>query len=376
MRLSRFLSDRSFRPRQALFCVAFFLLSVSVMIERSTLVELPNSFANIISIVAAVMFGAKFLLDKHKGRELLISIMVIAALVIMRILGAPVFMVTSGLAFLAIKDVNIRTIIKIDIAVKSFFLLSHGLLFLVDYMTGMDTIWEYISVSSKGTAASLYFKNPNTTGLIATWIALGMLYLKDQKKLKDFVLPTIIVVVTFMITTSRAPFLVYLIYLLLQLVRNGQILYVMQRIVYPIFCIGVLLIVNYMPMNGAVYEALNSMSSGRIGYSLMAYDAVGVNFLPSHDNEVLLDDYIIDVFYVKCLVEYGVITMIIYYLPYWFLPRKCKDETKRIAIITAVYLFLERAVANVGFALPYLIMADAIFNGNTQEKKRKDQVNA
>ena len=128
--------------------------------------------------------------------------------------------------------------------------------------------------------------------------------------------------------------------------------------------------VTFASSNESMFSILNTMTSGRIGYSVAAYQTAGINILPVN-NEKLLADYVVDVFYIKCFVSYGIITMILYFLPHLFLPYSSKNEQKRMSIVTSIYLLSEKVIADISFAIPYLIIADAIYNNKPKDVETK-----
>lgn len=360
-----------------IYCLGFFLLVSSKMIERSALLTPPDYVYDVMEFAATFLFGIKFLLDKHGKKELLISILIMSIAVILRLLtGWPTALVASVFAFLSIRGVDIKTIIKIDLAVKVFFLITHAFVFVLDYAMGFELAADYIGVSAKGASASLYFMNPNSTGLIGTFIAIDMLYLKNHKRLRDYIMPTIIALLTFVVTLSRTPFSIYIVYLMLQFIKDGKILTVIQKGLFPLLFLVSFMIVEILPQSGTFYDLVNGLLSGRLSHSIYAYDMLGVNVLPNMLNFTVLEKHqiIVDVFYVRCMVQYGLITIVLYYIPHLLLPLRSNNEQKRMSIIASLYLFFEIAISNVGFAAPYLILADAIYNLPRKDKMEKSNV--
>lgn len=360
--MNRFLSKNIGNPSSILFYVSFFLISLSRMLQSSGLVEISESAMDVFMVFACILFLLKIVFDKTGAKKLLVKIIIALLVVVLRMFGLPMPIVSSCFAFLAMENVNIKTVIKIDLLVKSAFFIFSAIVFGADYLTGEERVTEYIFEAKKGTAVALYFKNPNTTGLVGTMIALDLLYLKDNKKFRDFIFPTLIAGTTFALTTSRAPFLVYCVYLALQLIKNGKVLTIIQKLTYPILFAFTFYVINSVPVGSSMYKILNPLLSSRIWYSIVAYNSVGLTILPSLANTILLKNYIIDIFYMRCIVRYGLITLLLYYIPHLILPVNATNEQKRMSIIASIYLFFEDAVSNVGFAIPYLIIADAIFN--------------
>ena len=363
--------QREDRVSNLLFCIGFSLVVISRLLERSALMNVSDVFLTTMTIVAVGFFFAKIILSSHERREFIFGTLVVIVAMITKIMaGNLTFLVVTCLAFISMRGVNIRTVLKIDIAIKTLFLTVHGLVFMADYMSGVEGVSEFIFSSAKGIGSSLYFVNPNTTGMIGLCIVLDMLYLKANKKVKDFMIPTLIMLIIFLITVSRAPLLVYIVYLLLQFIKNARALTVLQRTAYPLLFILCLVVVVFVTPNTPIYNLFDGLLSGRVRTSFVAFNLVGVNILPSASNATLLKDYTIDVFYIKCLVEFGVVTMLLYYLPHIILPPKASNESKRMSIVISVYLLFETVVANIGFATPYLILADCIYNGNDDRRTK------
>ena len=351
-----------------LFYFGFFIISISKMFERSALIEIPTSVLGTIDIVAMMSFLVKFLLDKHSLFELVICTIFFVLMLTMRLFtGFPVVLLVSFCAFIAMKNVNIRTVLKLDIAIKSIFLMMHALAFAIDLATGYEAVYAYIDEVAKGVTASLYFVNPNSTGLIGTWIAIEILFLSDKNKKTSYIIPTLIALFVFFITASRTPLLVYAVYVVLCLIKNEKVLTILQRVAYPLFCVVSFLMIEILVPGSQVYDMINSATSGRVAISRMAYDRFGMTFLPTGNTF----GYPIDVFYVKCFVNYGLVTLAIAYIPHLLLLNG-DIESKRISIVISLYLLFEVALVNVGFAPAYLILADALFNKKAENHGNKD----
>ena len=132
------------KPRELLFYMAFSLLTFVTIIDRSSLMGVPYYISDIVTVSVAVLFVIKILLDKHRIRELLLDAIFVIATIIIKIMGGPMFIMSSCLAFLAMKDINIKTVVKIDIAIKSFFLVILWL----DCNKGCDSLFfEIICLS-------------------------------------------------------------------------------------------------------------------------------------------------------------------------------------------------------------------------------------
>ncbi|MBQ3306317.1 hypothetical protein IJH02_02700 [Candidatus Saccharibacteria bacterium] len=355
-----------------MYYVAFSVIVLHRLASSSTLIMVPEIVSHILILAASIIFLVKIILDRHKFSELIATIALsLLSLYIYFTTGASFFL-TTFLAIVAIKGVSLKSVIKLDVLFKSVFLFSHALLFLLDYIFGLGDALTYISESTKGTSYFLYFINPNTTGLIATWLAIDILYLYDNPKFKQFILPTILVIAAFLITRSRTPFYCYVLYLVLHFFKGEKTLTVAQKIIYPVAALASLIIVRFLSVDNGVFMTLNSVFSGRLLFSAQAFSETGMQVLPSAAGSEILENFIIDNFYVRCFIFYGLITLVLFYLPHLFLPKKGAKKAKRISIVTSVYLFFETALVNVGFGIPYLMLADSIVNRKDKNEAPKE----
>ena len=358
--------------KNTLYYFAFSLTAILHMLRASALIDLSDEFYQFATLVISALFAGKILMDGHTRKELAFIFLSVIAIVLLYILGAPAFLVMFFLASISIKNIEIKKIIQIDLIIKSIFLISHALLFYLDYITGESGALAFISESTKGGLEnSLYFINPNNTGMIGVWIALDWLLLIKDKKLKDYIFPTLFVAIVFLITFSRTAVGIYFVYLILQFIKNKKILSIMSKVVFPICAVASVFIVTMLSFSDTIVMQIDSFLSGRIWYSITAYNVMGAHFLPFSQGNEFLETYIIDNFYIKCLVYYGIAVMLIYFIPYVLLPKKSDKEIKRISIVSGVCMLFENTTANVGLAIPYLVMADSINNGEKNEKQKE-----
>ncbi len=345
---------------------ASFLLTVFVcLLNASTLVEISGSTYRALILIACGIYGLKILFDRYTKKRLFLIMLSSAAMVFLYLYGAPAFLVLFFLGSIAIKGVSIRRVIWIDIVTKAMFLISHVALYVIDCLAeGMDV---FSATTGETLGGSFYFSNPNTVGMIGIWIAIDWLLLIKNKKIKDFFLPTVLALLIYSITLSRTSIGVFVIYLFLQLIKDGKRLAIISKYAFVLCALLSVYVVTLLSMNNDIVAQADHLLSGRIWYSIVAYTAMGCHVMPFASGEEFMQVYIVDNFYIKCIVYYGIITMFMYFMPYVLLPKGAEQDVKRVSIISAICMLFENTTANIGLALPYLVMADAIVNKTESE---------
>lgn len=345
-----------------LYYAAFSIIVICRLAQSSALVPLPVTFYKIAILVSSALFLIKILLDRHKFIELIAILTATAIFGYIYLVTDASFFIATFLAIASIKGVSIKKVVKLDILYKAIFLITHTLVFSLDYIFQIGEVFNYVEEFAKGTSYFLYFNNPNTTGLLGTWLAIDILYLKDDPKFKDFIFPTVLATLFFIITRSRTAFYSYILYIALHLIKNERMLNVLQKITYPLLAVVSLIIVAAVGTGGQIFQFLNNLFSYRLFFSVHAFSEVGMQLLPNAASANIFDKYTIDNFYVRCFIFYGLITLILFYLPHMLLPKTGKQKEKRISIVSSVYLFFEAVLANIGFCVPYLMLADGSLN--------------
>lgn len=356
-----------------LYILSFYIFVVSRMLEASTISNLGHTFYQIATILASVILFVKFVLQRHSVKNIVTSSLILSILTILTLLGAPYFILITFLSFIAIKDVSIRRVLRGDIGIKAFFLLSHLLVLLYGIIFDDSLLQQTLSVAPKGISCSLFFANPNTAGLIGIWLVIDFLYLKgDNKKMKDFIAPTILVLAMFLLTRSRTSLLIYAIYAILQLVKNNSVLFIIQKAIYPVLLLMSFVMVSLVEPGGSTFGSINAIFSGRFSHSIIAYRAAGMHLLPNklpsefYTSQQSVLRLTVDNFFVRGFIQYGLLELAIYYLQYALLPKNSSLDVKRISIAMNLYLFFELTIAFAGFCTPNLIIANSIINRKEQ----------
>jgi len=350
------------------YYIGFILTVLLRLMMSSTLITLPVSINYIILGIISICFAIKIILDNHNIIEaLLIAVGCIISLYIYQQTDVS-YIFTGFLSIIAIKNVDIKQIIKIDIALKLIFLLSHGTLYLYNYVFNYSAIESLINYSVKGVSHSIYFGNPNTVGALVLLVILDAMCLKKNIRLKDLVFGAIVIIFSYIVCKSRTPMYIYFIFVGISFINNMKIINFLSKYSYFIFGILSFLIIHVLDNSNTILLAIDKLFSNRLIYSMIAYRQYGLAILPNSAANTYISHFIIDNFFVRCFINYGVITLILVGLMNFKIPKKGYKIEKNIFTVSSIYLFFETVTVNTGFGIPMLIMGDIILYRNKRER--------
>lgn len=345
-----------------LYYIAFSIAVILRLCTSSVLFNVTHDLNKIITFIIILLFAIKIMLDKHTFKELIAIIIGSILFIYLYLILDLAFLLIAYFAFIAIKNVNINTVVRIDIFIKIFFIGSHAFLYGIDYLFDYSKIESLIIISKKGISHCLYFVNPNTIGMLSFWLVMDLVFINKDLDYKKHIFFLMILIIIYYISKCRTSLYSYIIFILLSIIKKEKIVQFIYKYIYVILAIISFLIINDVKENSSYFSIMNGLLSGRLSYSIRAYNIVGLHFLPNYLSEEFFSNYTIDNFYVRCYIFYGVLSMIIMYIPIILIPKKNFTKEKTILIMSCIFLFFEAVTINIGYAIPYLIAADIIFN--------------
>ncbi len=351
-----------------IYYLAFSLLVILRLTTGSVLFPLPLYFNYILLIIISSLFGLKIILDNHTFKEYLFIIILTILTIYIYIVANTYYIFLGFLSIMALKNVNIKTVIKIDIILKLTFLSIHSITYLFTWLIDYNIILDTIKISSlKGISHSLFFPNPNFVGALIIWLVFDFLCLKKEVKTKDIFIGLIIVIISYLICKSRTPLYIYILFIVLSFIKNQKILNFLAKYSYLILAIITLFIISINNVDNELFIKLNSLFSNRFMYSVAAYNKYGLSILPNALANNYSDFLIIDSFYVRSFINYGILTLIIVGTINIFIPKKNYKLEKRIFILASIYMFFEVIPIYTGLSLAYIIIGNTIINNKYKE---------
>lgn len=363
--------------RKKISFIYYIAIALSILLRlltSTTLININLLSRYIILAVILFLFIIKIILDKHSFKYYMSFIVAGLLVLYIYIITKESFILILFFSFFSIQNVDIKKVIKIDFIIKFIFLFSHLLLFLINKIFYISTLENIKFISSKGIAYSVYFMNPNTFCLLTLWLIFDVFYLKGKIKFKDIVLGLIIILFSYVIAKSRTSLYIYFIFILINLMKNEKIINFLFKYTYIIVSFITYFMVKYIKLDSSLFVFLNDLTSNRIGYSIKAINLVNYHLFPNFLDITFYNSFIIDNFYIKCFINYGIITLIILYIPHLIIKNKTALLEMKYSILSNIYLFFEASVCNIGFSPIYLILADIIFNkGELIERKKENE---
>lgn len=369
-----------------LYYMAIFGVFCINLIDISKIINIESTYRTIIYIALALMLVIKIIFTKYSKKQIiLIALVGLISCYSTYVLNNYMFII-NFLAIVGIKGVNIKTVVKIDIIVKLLFILIHTSIYFYDYINNYEKVaTTFVYTQMYGIRHGFYFSHPNTAGGIAIWLAIDIIYVYKNKKM-SYIISSFIVLFFYYFTGSRTMLTIYMMFLVLIFVdRKNPTFFnektnIILRYLIDILAISSILLVlaPRIISNTEVIDTIDKILSRRLYYSDWAINLYGFNIFPNADTSILDKNLIVDNFYIRCIISYGIIIYLMLSAKFKLVPKNVKDLDRIILIILPFYLFNELFCYNIGRAIALLVLANAIFNkkenGETDECKEQKEV--
>lgn len=294
-----------------------------------------------------------------------------------------ILFMTNFLAIVSIKNVSFDKVVKIDFYTKLGFILLHLLVYIVGQFDQNIGIIDIITFSGNtGYRNSLFFPGPNALALIVFFLIIDYLYINrnNQLYLKS-ILCLIPLYITFIFTKSRTFLIVYallLLFLWIDKLLKKRVLklynFICKYIPEILFLLIFSVVSNYgifLSKLQVVTTQINILLSGRLSYSAKAYDYYGLHIFGNPDSINIGDKFIVDNFYVRCIVSYGIIIFIIISILSKIATKKATQFEKILIMIMYVYLFSEIFPFDVGKSVIPLMIGYLLYKKESDINENK-----
>lgn len=366
------------KKSEFIYLLAILILDFISLADVSRIINIDGSIRNIVYMFTIVLFIFKIFQSRYEKKKFIfILITGLIALFVSYRLSDFMFL-TDFLVMISIVDVNINKAIKIDIFVKSLFLIIHSIFYFHDFLFAYTKIEPYFVLTKAfGIRHSLYFSHPNTAAAIVVWLVIDWIYIAKNKRI-PIALGSLLVAFYSYFTISRTALIVYILFLLILFLLNKKrlkkIFNFLEKYLFIIMAgVNILMISISSLMNNPLIISLDKILSKRLYYTNLAINTYGFHILPNNiSDSIMKNSIIVDNFYTRAFISYGFIILIIVAIMYYLSTKKENSNLdKAILIIFPIYLFNELFPFNVGRAIPLLIFANIIFNKNKLEKQEE-----
>lgn len=358
-----------------LYIIPFSLYCFMSLSGGSRLIELDNSIKIILYTIIILLFGIKIVINKLSLREICIYTIIGFISVYAYIKLETIFFLMNFLAIISLKNVDIKKVVKVDIAIKGVFFITHSTLYIIDYFFDYNNIEQFIIYDEKRVRHALYFIHPNIVNSMVFWMIMDIFYLKRNIKFRHILISSIIIGIMYEITKSRTMSLLFIIFLFIyymeRITKNKDLYYniinTIQKYIIEFFTIlSIAIGVLYKYNIHFITTFLNALTSGRVYYSYAAINDFGINFL-CNAKAINLEKnlLLVDNFYIRCTVLYGLIFILLIIIMTKLTKKDNKFMLDKIMfIILAISLFSEYFGIIIGNAIPLLLLGNMIINRN------------
>lgn len=365
---------------ELLYLTAFIIYCLIALSSGSVLIKISDFIKIILYLAIIILFSIKIILDKNKIKALIIYAIIAIICIYAYIKTGTIYFFINFLAIISIKNVDIKKVVKVDLILKCVFIFTHTIIYGINYFMDYESIKSFIITSDESRLRnSLYFSHPNIASGLVLWAIIDALYLLKPLKIKHIIISSIVMLIYYMITISRTSIIIYILFLILYFINSimpnsnfyKKIITLGQRYGIEVMsAISIILAYLYRFGYSFVY-LINNLTSGRVYLSYASIERYGINLFSNGDAINLEKFFVVDNFYIRCAVLYGIIFLILLMILEKFVDKDPQELIfeKILFIVLCFALFSEYYEIIIGNALPLLIISHTIINS-----KKKDSI--
>lgn len=323
--------------------VRFFMVNLELVKYLSPILDLSTTLIFLICILIKMQ-------KKELTKDNFVRMIIIIALglISLAVTKNP-FVLKTGLVILSADGIRFKTIIRADLFIKTFILISVIML----YFSGIINT-SFTSVRGEILRNSWGFRHPNTLGLILIIIFFEITYLygKERNAWK-IILSIMFAAFIYLVPNSRAPLYVIIFYLVISLLKNkvnenflNKIIF-RKNLLFIIFSsVSIMMVVLYAN-SPLIINIDTGIMSNRIFYQKLAFEDTGISLLGKNISE----NTVLDNSYIYVLLGYGVFIYFFYYSIYKKLFNAVMDDKQMELLIIIVSILLygvfENSLTNI-----------------------------
>lgn len=355
-----------------LYYIALIITIFCSLSGWSNIININTKVYYALTAVSFMLFLFNMFNQKYTLKKLVIIIVLgLISLYTSYKLNTLLFMI-NFMAMISIENTDIKKIVKIDLIIKLFYILLHMTLYFINYSIYSLGIVDAVKFTENiGIRNSMFFTGPNAMAGLVFWLVIDYLYLNQNKKIYFKSLICIIpILLCYLFTKSRTFIIVYILYLTLLTFKkifkkSDKLINIIFKYIPDILFITMLLIVSnyslFINKFNMVITQINTLLSSRLTYSVRAYNYYGFNLLTNTSSINLEQKFIIDNFYIRSVVSYGVIIFLIISIITKMVAKKATSFEKIIIIIMYIYLFCELFAFDCGKTIGMLLLAYLLY---------------
>lgn len=367
--------NREISQAQMVYYLATIVVVTKLILAYSEIIVIPPIINSVFNLTFIFLILLKLLITfNFKSKKIyLIFILFVVMTVYTSIQTDNYIMLFSALGIIAIKGINVKSIIKVSFRVKVFWLTIHFICFLFAMMLFPNVV-EYSLIGNE-VRYRIFLTQPNTCAMLFLWAIFEYIYLNYEKlSFKKFLGCTFVFGTVLHITKSKTSIIVYILLWLLIWQKRRK---VVQKIVcffskygyviLSIFFVSITVIYNSLPFA----RTLNTMLTGRLAGAAKAYSMYGFTMFGQYlelgkkiewDAVYGVTSIWLENAYSMMFINYGIIYAILIAVALWYASGYLTEKDKIFVCAMLIYGIGESYIVDIFLCFPLLIVAAAIYN--------------
>jgi hypothetical protein len=381
------------RKDKILFYISYVLFILATIVFESTEfrnIEMIGLVRKILNVLIYTLLFAKIVFFTKYNKQDITKILIISScFFISAILSGDNILFKTTLFVVGAKNINLRKLIKVDMALKIMIVISIVTLSL----TGIINNYTEVRDGSEVLRYSLGFTHPNILASFVMVLILEWIYLIDRKKkFFEYIVVFLLILIVGKITDSRTSSIIMILSLFLSFILASDNIikkmylsikkrikreYILENlpIMIFLFCIIISIFVsaNYNPNNKFMFY-LNKLISGRLylanifinkyGFSIIGQKVEFISTRMAREQNITAA--VLDNAYVNLPLVYGIIPMIIFCIGYIILMKKLAQE-KSYNLLICILMFIilglmERNLMNLHYNFTILFLSTILYS--------------
>lgn len=359
-----------------LYYIAIFILTWQLILQDSRIFTIPEPFTIILKITAILLLIIKLYNQKYTIKELFIYLFFGLICAIVSFITKEYVIILSYLLIIGIKNVEIKSALKINCYTKIIMLLLHIVIYIINVKIGVVEIAYYTSTGNP--RYDFYLGHPNNIAGIILWTLAELIYINNNKLSFIKIIPSAILsFILINLTNSRTTILSYIILILLLIFskyNNNKIVKLMRFNSKYIFFILSILSISisyfYISLNNIInLDILDNLFSRRLSLGYIGIKNFGIDIFPKLiDSNYIArwDNYnmkiVLDNVYIKSAICYGLIFLLSISILFIYTTKKTTKKEWIYIILFAIIGFSENYILNALISFPLLFIGNSIIN--------------
>ena len=361
------------KKNEFIFYIGIIILSLKSFFSASMLININNFESNVLLIVSYICFLSSFFMSGFNFRMMIGSFLLVSVGCLTYIFSKYTGFMTLTLLFISIRNIDIKSVIKILFIINLIMLILHICLYIVYLLFDVESL-NFLVRNQNGIKVirySFFFKHPNVFGIYVFWTIAMYYYLYWEKlNISSYVITFLTAILMYIFPNSKTSAIVLITMVGITILKKKDVKLFSIKKLY--FFISLFLILSMIFIDNPVVMKLNKLLTGRIVLGRVIFNAYGislfgVNISNEIKNTVINGQYytninIIDSTYYSLLLNYGIVAFLIF--SYFIFSYRSNIEKKEevFIILLLLYGISETKCLSPEIAFPLMFLSRGVLN--------------